>query len=99
MGKETITKIQDAQSPRQNAQGGTVRHLVIKLTKVKDEEKNLKAIRENQQIRYKGIPQGYPLLYQEKLCRSERKEIINLHWSMRGKVTAEYSTQESSFLD
>ena len=56
MGKETITKIQDAQSPRQNAQGGTVRHLVIKLTKIKDEEENLKATRENQQIRYKGIP-------------------------------------------
>ena len=32
------------------------RHIVIKLTKIKGEEKILKATREKQQITYKGIP-------------------------------------------
>ena len=32
------------------------RHILIKLTKIKDKEKILKATREKQQITYKGIP-------------------------------------------
>lgn len=32
------------------------RHIVIKLTKIKDKGKILKAMREKQQITYKGIP-------------------------------------------
>ena len=32
------------------------RHILSKLTKIKDKEKILKATRENQQITYKGIP-------------------------------------------
>ena len=33
-----------------------LRHIVIKLTKIKDKEKLLKATREKQQITYKGTP-------------------------------------------
>ena len=32
------------------------RHILIKLTKIKDKEKVLRATREKQQITYKGIP-------------------------------------------
>jgi len=32
------------------------RHILIKLTKIKDKEKILKAVMEKQQITYKGIP-------------------------------------------
>ena len=39
-------------SPR----GNTVRHILIKLTKIKFKEKILKAAREKQKITYKGIP-------------------------------------------
>ena len=48
MGKEPLTQIQEAQrvpykiSPRRN----TLRHILIKLSKIKDEEKILKAARE-----------------------------------------------------
>ena len=48
MGKESITQIQEAQrvpykiNPRRN----TPRHILIKLTKIKDQEKILKAPRE-----------------------------------------------------
>ena len=54
MGKEPLTQIQEAQqvpykvNPRRN----TPRHILIKLTKIK--EKILKAAREKKQITYKG---------------------------------------------
>ena len=56
MGKESLTQIQEAQqvpykiNPRRN----TPRHILIKLTKIKDTEKILKAARENNQIICKG---------------------------------------------
>ena len=58
MGKESLTQIQEAQrvpykiNPRRN----TPRHTLIKLTKIKDKEKILKAAREKKQITYKGTP-------------------------------------------
>ena len=58
MGKEPLTQIQEAQlvpytiNPRRN----TSRHILIKLTRIKDKEKILKAAREKKQITYKGIP-------------------------------------------
>ena len=51
MGKEALTQIQEAQqvpykiNPRRN----TLRHILIKLTKIKDKEKILKAAREKQE--------------------------------------------------
>ena len=50
MGKEPLTQIQDAQrvpykiNPRRN----TLKHILIKLTKIKDKEKILKAVREKE---------------------------------------------------
>ena len=58
MGKEPLTQIQEAQwvpykiNPRRN----TWRHSLIKLTKIKDEQKILKAAREKKQVTYKGTP-------------------------------------------
>ena len=52
MGKESFTQIQEAQqvpykiNPRRN----TPRHILIKLTKIKDKEKILKAVREKEKI-------------------------------------------------
>ena len=56
MGKEPLTQIQEAQqvpykiNPRRNTLG----HILIKLTKIKDKEKILKAAREKKQVPYKG---------------------------------------------
>uniref|UniRef100_A0A5G2R9L7 L1 transposable element RRM domain-containing protein n=2 Tax=Sus scrofa TaxID=9823 RepID=A0A5G2R9L7_PIG len=56
MGKEPLSQIQEAQrvpykiNPRRN----TLRHILIKLTKIKDKGKILKAAREKKQIIYKG---------------------------------------------
>ena len=58
MGKESLTQIQEAQrvpykiNPRRN----TPRHILIKLTKIKGNEKILKAARKKKQITYKGSP-------------------------------------------
>ena len=56
LGKEPLTQIQEAQrvpykiNPRRN----TPRHILIELTKIKDEEKILKADRKKKQVAYKG---------------------------------------------
>ena len=48
MGKETVNQVQEAQRVpgRINPRRNTLRHRVIKLTKIKDKEKILKATRE-----------------------------------------------------
>ena len=45
MGKETLTQIQEAPRVpgRINPRRNTSRHIVIKLTKIKDKEKNIKS--------------------------------------------------------
>ena len=52
MGKEIATQVQEAQRVpgRINPRKNTLRHIVIKMTKIKEEEKLLKAAREKQQI-------------------------------------------------
>ena len=58
MGKEIATQVQEAQRVpyRINPRRNMPRHIVIKLGKIKDKEKLLKAAREKQQITYKGTP-------------------------------------------
>ena len=58
MGKEIATQVQEAQQVpyRINPRRNTPRHIVIKLAKIKDKEKLLKAAREKGQITYKGTP-------------------------------------------
>ena len=57
-GKESLAQIQEAQrvpykiNPRRNIP----RHILIKLTKIKDREKILKVAREKKQVTYKGTP-------------------------------------------
>ena len=58
MGKEIATQVQEAQRVpyRINPRRNTPRNIVIKLAKIKDKEKLLKAAREKRQITYKGTP-------------------------------------------
>ena len=58
MGEEITTQFQEAQRVpgRINTRRNTTRRIVIKLAKIKDREKLLKATREEQQITYKGTP-------------------------------------------
>ena len=56
MGKEIVNQVQEAQRVpgRINPRRNILRHTVIKLTKIKDRDKILKATKEKQQITYKG---------------------------------------------
>uniref|UniRef100_A0A8D1QFM6 L1 transposable element RRM domain-containing protein n=1 Tax=Sus scrofa TaxID=9823 RepID=A0A8D1QFM6_PIG len=81
MGKEPLTHIPEAQrvphkiNPRRN----TPRHLLIKLTKIKDKEKILKVAREKKQVTYKGTPIRLSAdFFQQKLCRPEGSGMIYL---------------------
>ena len=47
------------------------RHIIIKMPKVKDEERILKATREKQLVTYRGVPIDCQLISEKKLCRLE----------------------------
>ena len=73
MGKERVNQVQEAQRVpyRINPKRNTLRHILIKLSKIKYKEKILKAAREKQQITYKGIPIRLTLIFQQKLWKPE----------------------------
>ena len=58
MGKEPLSQIQEAQRVpyKMNPRRNTLRHILIKLTKIKDKQKMLKAAREKKHITYKRSP-------------------------------------------
>ena len=58
MGKEIVTQVQEAQrvTNRINPRRSNIRHILIKIIKVKHKERILKETREKQQITHKGIP-------------------------------------------
>ena len=58
MGKEIVNQVQEAQRVpyRINPRRNMLRHILIKLSKIKYKENILKAAREKQQITHKGIP-------------------------------------------
>ena len=56
--KEIVNQVQEVQRfpGRINPRRNTLRHIVIKLTKIKDKSKILKTTGEKRQITYKGTP-------------------------------------------
>ena len=58
MGKKIATQVQEAQRipGRINPRGNMLRHIVIKLTKIKDKEKLLKATRKNNKRHMREFP-------------------------------------------
>ena len=86
MGKEPRTQIQEAQrvpykiNPRRNIP----RHILIKVTKIKDKEKILKAAREKKQVTYKGTPIRLLADFSAETLQARREwhDILNM---MKGK--------------
>ena len=56
--KEKDTQVQEAQRVPNNwdPKRPTLRHIIIKMTRLKDKERILKTAREQQVVTYKGIP-------------------------------------------
>ena len=85
-GKEIATQVQEAQRVpgRINPRRNTPRHMVIKLIKIKDKEKLLKATREKQQITYKRTPIRLTAHFSAETLQV-RKEWHNIFKVMKGK--------------
>ena len=86
MGKEIATHVQEAQKlpywikPRSN----TLRHILIKLTKIKFKEKILKGTREKQKITYKRIPIRLSADFSAETLQA-RREWQDIFKVMKGK--------------
>ena len=86
MGKETIIQVQEVQRVpgRINPRRNTLRHILIKLTKIKDKEKILKATREKQQITHKGTPIRLSADFSAETLQA-RREWHDMFKVMKGK--------------
>ena len=71
--KEIDMQVQEAQRApnKMDAKRPTPRHIIIKMPKIKDKERILKAAREKQLVIYRGVPIRLQLISQKKLCRLE----------------------------
>ena len=86
MGKEIVTQVQEVQRVpyRINPRRNTLRHIVIKLTKIKDKEKILKATREKRKITYRGTLVRLSADYSAKPLQA-RREWHDIFKVMKGK--------------
>ena len=86
MGKKIVTQVLEAErvpgkiNPRRN----TLRHIVIKLMKIKDRDKILKATREKQQITHKGTPIRLSADFSTETLQA-RREWHDIFKVMKGK--------------
>ena len=70
--KEIDIQVQEVQRvPHNNPKWPVPRHIIIKMSKVKDKERLLKAAREKQLVMYKGAPIRLSADFSEELCRPE----------------------------
>ena len=77
---EIVNQVQEANDSRQDKlKENTLRHVVIKLTKIKNKDKNLKAEGKNRQHTTE-IPQDYQLISQQNLYKPEGNGTIYFKW-------------------
>ena len=86
MGKEIVTQVQEVQRVpyRINPRRSTPRHIVIKMAKIKDKDKLLKAAREKRQIIYKGTPIRLTADFSAETLQA-RRDWHNILKVMKGK--------------
>ena len=80
--KETDIQVQEAQRiPNTiNPKRTTPWQIVIKMAKIKDKERILKAARKKQHVTYKGTPVQLSADFQQKLYRPEGSSMLYLKW-------------------
>ena len=96
MGKKVVNQVQEVQRVpyRINPRRNTPRHILIKLSKIKDKEKLLKAAREKRQITYKGTPIRLTADLSAETLQA-RREWQDIFKVMKGKTyNQDYSTQQ-----
>ena len=82
-------------NPRQN----TLRHILIKLTKIKHKEQILKAAREKQQITHKGVPVRITADVSTETLQARREWQDILKVMKEKTYSQDYSTQQGSHSD
>ena len=99
MGKEIATQVQEVQRipGRLNLRRNTPRHIVVKLTKVKDKEKLLKATREKRQITYRATPIRLTADFLAETLHT-RKQWHEIFKGMKGKKPTTKNTLPSEAL-
>ena len=75
-----------------NRNRSTPRHIIIKMTKVKDKERIIKAAREKQTVIYKGIPMRLSIYFFAEILQA-RREWHDIFKVLKGKTcNLRYST-------
>ena len=84
--KDTDIKIQEAQrAPNKlNPNRPTPRHIIIKMAKVKDKERILKAARERQKVKYKGTPMRLSANFSTEILQA-RRDWQDIFKALKGK--------------
>ena len=87
MRKKIVNQVQKAQRVpyRINPRRKTPRHILIKLTKIEYKEKNIKSIKEKQQITHKGIFIGLTAEHSAETLQA-RREWPDIFTVMKGKI-------------
>ena len=69
--KEIDIQVQESQKApnKMDTKRTTPRHIIIKMPKVKDKERILKAARDKKLVTYRGVPIRLQMISQRKLCR------------------------------
>ena len=72
--KEIDIQVQEAQRVpnKVNPKRPTSRHIIIKMPKVKDKERILKAARQKQRVTYKGVPIGLSVYFSKEASGKKR---------------------------
>ena len=72
--KEIDIQVQEAQRipNKMDAKRPTPRHIIIKMPKVKDKERILKAAREKQLVTYRGVPIRIPADFSKETLQDRR---------------------------
>ena len=96
-----VKEVQEAQRVpnKMDAKRPTPRHIIIKMPKVKDKERILKAAREKQLVTYSGVPIRLLADFSKETLQARRdwQEIFKVMTT--GTYSQECSTQQSSHLD
>ena len=104
MGKEMTTQVQEPQNGpyRIDPSSNTPRHILIKLTKIKHKQQILKAVREKQQIAYKGIPVRITADFSTETLQAGREwqsilKVMKGEGKKKKNYSQGYPTQQGSY--
>ena len=94
--KEINIQVQEAQRipNKMHPKRTTLRHIIIKMPKVKDKEKILKTAREKQRVTYKGVPIRLLAVFSKETLQA-RRDWQEMFKVMKRTYSQDCSTQQS----